>query len=315
MPIVIDTGSVAQTGTDPSSLVRQFQVAPRATWTGPAGEVYQLADFEAQGLITTARPTGLGAIGRTFTTDPMPSGGEMVRFVSEGARTIGWPLYLGDDDEPTFRSLRRALVRSFLSSAKATTPGMLTIYFPDGEARSITCHYVDGLQGNESSQYDGITSDNVVVQLLCPDGAWTDATPINVRFTYDPGGDFLSPFPTISPAVVGDVIPIFNGGDKTAWPTFTITGPASSLYAGNLTTRRSWTFGGTIDPDNPLTIVTRPPFASVLDNTGNRIGEMNWPGAKLWGLAPGLNELQITLAGAQRTSVVQMSYQRRYETF
>src|SRR5690349_10541601 len=67
----------------------------QATWTDPDGEVYQLTDISPElGWFTTQGPSGWWATPIELVTDPLPRGGEQVRYIRVNPRTIIWPLHV-----------------------------------------------------------------------------------------------------------------------------------------------------------------------------------------------------------------------------
>jgi hypothetical protein len=97
-----------------------------------------------------------------------------------------------------------------------------------------------------------------------------------------------------------------------AWPEWTITGPASEIVATNHTYGQSFTLTYDLDAGETLTITTQRP--TVRGPAGeNLAGSLNWPEAYLWALAPGLNDIEFEVTGANTGTSISLAYHPRYE--
>jgi hypothetical protein len=142
-----------------------------------------------------------------------------------------------------------------------------------------------------------------------------------VHRSYDDGVDFLDPFPSVSSSQVLGATTVNNPGDVIVWPEWTVTGPASLVTFTRDDTGEEFV----LDPDataighgallagEQVTITTDPPRVRYEDGS-NWVGALNWPGAVLWGLAPGDNGVSFQLDGSSTGSAVDMTFHPRYET-
>lgn len=281
-----------------------------ATWTAPTGEVYPLSDnSDVRGYFTTFGVAGWGSTPFEYVADAASRGGEIVRFVRSQPARITWPLHIWGDTHMQFIERFRMVRRAFLATAHRGEPGYLTVARPDGSARKIAAFYEDGFSGEAGQMH---RSANPVLTLYCPDGAWTDVEAVTLTRSYAPAVSFFSPFLTVSSAAVLGMTSLDNTGDLPAWPVWTINGPMTSLIATNLTTSQSFTLTSTLTLGQSITITTDRP--TVRDNAGhNIVGSINWPAAQLWGLEPGINEVNFQVAGASTGTSITLSFNARYE--
>jgi hypothetical protein len=282
----------------------------RATWTDPRGTQWQLSDDgEDSSWFTTFGISGWGARPYEIVVDPLPRGGDTVRFIRANSARITWPLYISGATNVEFRDNYRALKRAFVSTAHLQQPGQLSVAYADGTARQIDCFYEDGFGGEPGENW---VFAKPVLTLFAPDGYWRDVMPVTLVRTAVTGNPFFDPFPTISSSQVLGASTLTNAGDVEAWPTWTVTGPMTELTAENLTTGFAFTLTTTLLVDEQLTITTGQP--SVIGPTGtNLVGSLNWPDAYLWPLVAGDNEVQFTVGGSGDGTKIEMTFYPRYE--
>lgn len=313
MPVILSPSSAPPSG--PGSQFPDVGFAS-ATWIDPQGNRWPLTDTNpSRGYFTlSAGVSGLGAAPITLTTDDYPRGGVKVRHIQPDPRVVVWPIHVYGDSHTEFLGRWRQLARAF-SNTKRYGPGWLEISRPDGSRRRISAYYQEGFEGL-GSQGSGIISDSAVLSLYCPDPYWIDPDAVLIHREYAAAAtSFFSPYPTVSSSqVLGDTTAV-NPGDETAWPTWTITGPASAITATNNSTGESFV----LTPTSALTsgqkvfITTDPPTVRYQDGS-NWISKLSWPDAVLWGLLPGLNNVTFTLSGSNTGSAVDLSFNSRYET-
>jgi len=287
-----------------------------ATWTDPTGAVWPLTDTDPNvGMFTPGGPAGWMGIKYEIVTDPLPRGGESLRFIRAQAGRLTWPLHInGDNASGEVSSIRfqdrwRAIRRAFTMTLHRSTPGVLRVTWADGTVREIDCYYEEGFggAGGENHIYA-----NPVLTLYCPDGYWRDPVQIVESRSFQVGASFLAPFPTVSQGQVLGSSTIDNPGDVDAWPTWTITGPADVVTATNLTTGHSFMVSKSISAGQLIIITTdRPTVRGPLAE--NLISTLNLPDAYLWPLQPGLNSVDFAVAGAGTGTAIQLAFNARYE--
>lgn len=290
-----------------------------AVFYGPDGTEWPLTDDQHGWFTVADGVSGLGAAPVDLTTDAHPRGGARLRHVQPQPRTIVWPLHVWGDTHMEFLTRWRQLARVFTSTLR-DGPGTLEIARPDGGRRRIACYYQEGFEG-QGSRGTGIVSDTAVLSLFCEDPYWVDPVPVVVHREHAVGEDFFEPYPSVSSSQVLGATVVHNPGDVLVWPTWVISGPASLVTFTNADTGEAFE----LDPDaaaighgnllsgEQVTVTTDPPRVRF-ENGDNWIGSLNWPGAVLWPLRPGDNEVTFQLDGSGSGSAVDMQFFPRYET-
>ena len=283
-----------------------------ATWTDPDGQVWQLSNTSDEvGYFTTAGIAGWGANPIEIITDPLARGGEEVRSIRAHPRRITWPLHIYGDTHLEFLTRYRNLLGAFTRTTHRRAPGILRVARPDGvqAAREIECYYEDGFGGEAG---EGWLSASPVLTLMCPDGYWRSTAPIVHRYAYTPGRLFLHPYPSLSSSrVLGDML-IDNPGDIEAWPVWEITGPATAITATNPQAGGGFTLTYPLAAGETVVITTNRP--TVRGPGGiNLAGALSWPGAMLWPLLAGRNQVTVQVAGADDGTSVTLTFQPRFE--
>lgn len=296
-----------------------------ATWIDPLGREWPLSNTsEELGWFTTNGPAGWGSTPIELVTDPLPRGGEQVRFIRSKPRRLQWPIYIGGRDHAEYTRRRREITRAFTMTTQRMAPGWLRVARPGGAgtARQIACFYEQGLEGGESG--DDHLFSKPVIQLFCPDGYWSDTEPIPVEATFAAPAEtsFYSPFITVaSSKVVGggegdDPIDITNPGDVEAWPMWVLTGPLSKLTAENVTLGTRFALEYPLGPGQQIVITTnRPTVRGPGDSNFSKYVDWFSPEpTELWPLIDGVNQVRFVVDGAGDGAGVKMTFTPRYET-
>ncbi|MEV0608133.1 hypothetical protein AB0I61_17380 [Polymorphospora rubra] len=288
--------------------------AAQATWHAPDGTMWPLTNWSA-GWWTLDEVSGLGAVPITLSTAPAPRGGARVQRITDEPRLITWPLHVWGNSHTEFLDRWRRVGHAFTQTS-LLGPGILVISRPDGTAREIEAYYQDGWFDQPGA---GHTYDDAVLTLFCEDGYFRDREPTRIVREYAVAGDFLDPYPSISSGqVLGDTV-IQVGGQAMAWPDWTITGPASLITATNTTAGTGFVLNPDWDGDGPLLdgqtvrITTDPP--TVRGPAGEIwTGALVRPGARLWGMLPGPNQVVLQIDGAGDGTRIELTYKRRWQT-
>ncbi|MBU8549797.1 phage tail family protein [Streptomyces sp. Babs14] len=287
------------------------------TYVDPTGRRWPMTDLTADWYTLADGVSGLGAAPYELTADPHPRGGSRLRHVQPQARTIVWPLLVRGTDHLKFTANWRDLARAFTRTLREG-PGWLEVARPDGSGRRIAVYYRDGWDGRGQTA-TGITWDSAVVTLWCEDPYWLDVQAQTVHRETGTGVDYLAPYPSVSSSQVLGATTVTNPGDVEVWPTWQITGPATSITFTRSDTGQAFTLDMAATPHGALlagetvTISTDPPRAR--SGTGeNLVAGLNWPEAVLWSLPPGETAVVFQLNGAEAGSAVDLTYYPRYET-
>lgn len=282
-----------------------------ATWTDPTGVEWALSDTDPElGWFTPPGPAGWNATTYEIVTDPLPRGGENIRFIRSKPARIVWPLYIYGDSHLAYVQRLRAIKKAFTMTVHRRTAGTLRVTrTEDGSAREIDCFYESGFEG-EAGQ--GWLSSTDAITLFAPDGYWRDTTPVSTVHSYIPGEDFLDPFPFVSDSLALGEVELDNPGDVDAWPTWTITGPMTAVTATNITTGYEFSLLYTLSAGQQATITTFQP--SVRGPSGENLSHnLTWPNSYLWWLAPGSNAVVLNVSGGDVGTSVELTFHPRYE--
>ncbi|PAK25785.1 phage tail protein [Streptomyces sp. alain-838] len=287
------------------------------TYVDPTGRRWPMTDLTADWYTLAEGVSGLGAAPYELTADPHPRGGSRLRHVQAQARTIVWPLLVRGADHMAFTANWRDLARAYTRTLREG-PGWLEVARPDGSGRRIAVYYSDGWDGRGQAA-TGITWDSAVVTLWCEAPYWLDMQAQTVHRETGAGVDYLAPYPSVSSSQVLGATTVTNPGDVDVWPTWQITGPATSITFTREDTGQAFTLDMAATPHGALlagetvTISTDPPRAR--SGTGeNLVAGLNWPEAVLWSLPPGETAVIFQLNGAEAGSAVDLTYYPRYET-
>lgn len=281
-----------------------------ATWTDPAGTVWNLTDISPDlGWFTTQGPGGWGATPIELVTDPIARGGEQLRYIRVHPRTITWPLHVWGDTHQEFVERYRQLLRAFTSTTHRQAPGILTIARPNGKKRQIYAYYKEGFEGEPGENW---LFANPVLNLWCPDGYWTDTEDTQISRSQPIASNFFSPFITVgSSRVLGDT-QIDNPGEVEAWPRWVVTGPMTKLTATNITSGQRFALTYPLTAGQQITITTQRPMVRGPGDV-NLTGYLDWPAAVLWPLLPGTNQVNFSVDGAETATRIDMGFRARYE--
>lgn len=282
----------------------------RAVYVAPDGVEWPLTGpHTLHGWLTPPGPAGWGAAPISIVSDPRATGGDQVRHIRSSARRINWPLHVYGDTHEQFVTRWRALIAAITMTTHRMAAGALRVERPDGSARQIDVFYEDGLQGAAGEAW---LSANPVVTWYCPDGYWRDTTPMTVERSHSPGASFLGDYPRISSSRVLGTTDVVNPGEVTAWPTWTLTGPATSLTAVNHTLGQQFALSHSLGAGETVTVTTFPPTVRGPGDV-NLVDSLDWPDSQLWPLAPGVNSVEFLVGGATTGSMVEMAFYPRYE--
>lgn len=293
---------------------------PTVEWVDPTGVVWNLSDPENLPYWVLPGIKGLGAIPVAHTTSPRSRGGVTVRHTQPQSRRITLGIYTEASDgvHDTHVGLWRQLGIA-ITSTRYRGPGQLRITRPDGSARQIDCLYEAGWDSEDADL--GIVQDVAVVTLLCPTPEWRDVDEVTVTNQYTSGSvSYYSPYLSVASSLALGQTTISNAGGVDAWPSWTITGPASSITATNHTTGESWTLNpnasaighGDLVGGETVTVVTDPSAVTGPDGS-DWYGALGW-GSVLWRLVPGDNEIEYNVTAAASGTSLTMAFTPRYET-
>ncbi|MFI2663284.1 phage distal tail protein [Micromonospora carbonacea] len=277
-------------------------------WIDPAGVEWYL-NPPGRDLFSLNAVTGYGLTPIAIQSRPAARGGVQVTGVRRQARNLTWPVRIRGKTHLEFLQRWRDLAESF-ALTMWDGPGLFRLVRPDGTAREVLAYYQSGWEGEPGQ---GQTEDTPTLSLFCPDGLWRDSQPITLSRAYGETVDYLDPFPNISSGDVLGATEMTNPGTVEAWPTWTLTGPATQLVATNNTLGQQFTINYALSAGQTITITTDP--GRVLGPSGEMLGgALQRPGSTLWRLRPGVNDLEFTVAGSGPGTTITVTFYPHYNT-
>lgn len=232
------------------------------------------------------------------------------------------PIIIRDPDRNNLLAKRRQFAAS-VSPVNGSGLCTVTSAWPDGSSRSIDCRYVDGLEaGAQGPGEYGVTTMKYNIRFIADDpyfygprqflGPYSLGVSSRTELPI-PGADTF--FEVVTSPFIGGGISVNVLGDVAAYPVWQFNGPYSQIIAQNATTGKSWTITySAATNSNLLTISTAPSNSYIVDEFGiNRWSSLT-SGNQLWSLINGTNILNISLTGADGTSVATLSYTPLYES-
>lgn len=305
----------------PGNPVQELDI-PKATWVDPRGNEWPLTQPDAYPWFTTRGVSGINSASPlSITSDDQPRGGTTVRHIQPGSRSIVWPLLVEGPTHSQFLQHYRELMRAF-TMTRRYGPGRLIISRPDGTSREIDAYYQEGWADTPEGS---MRWELVALMLYCPSPFWRGRTAVRDQRTYQGSQlpSYLSIFPQVATArSLGQRSTVVNPGDVEAWPTWTIRGPMESVQAINHTLARSWSLSATAFRGSPLalgetvTVTTDPArvIGPAIDGYTGWAGALNWPGAELWPVDEGENDVEYIAVGGGAGSEIELSFLPRYES-
>ncbi|MFK0231213.1 phage tail domain-containing protein [Streptomyces sp. NPDC090303] len=297
-----------------------------ASITGSAGEGeeipltgFQSASWPA--IVLQPGASGLDVPPFEIHMDDSPNlDGSMFRGVRAAARQILLPVFIYGIDRKTLRDFKRRLAAALNPK---NGPAVLTLMEQDGIPRRIHCHYVGGMEGNESSDAAGFTWVSYGIQLVALDPWWHGDTSEVIRWSFGSAQPFLGqllPLKLSEGTHADGTLTIDNPGDIEAWPVWTITGPLKSLkFTGP--DGSSWGIpaqpGGAdaLANGRTLTVDCRPGYKTVLDDQGGNYFPRLSASPSLWSVPEGTSTVKAELVAGSGTPTVKVEISPRYTTY
>lgn len=311
MPILVAPSIVSpDVPVDGPPWPQRINETPQISFTDPGGAVTMLTDWE-RGWAVQPGAKGLDMPAYAMAQDESPGiDGYAVRQVRAQGKTIALPVaFWMNDSRAAYLQRRRQFIRS-LNPKRG--PGTLTLTQPDGETRTISVYYTDGMEGDESLDAAGQRWCINVITFAAPSPYWLGPE-VAAEWRNAASGTFFPLLPvTVGDSQVLGAVTYDQDGDDDAYPVWTITGPATAITLSNTTTGESLTLTRTITSADTVVIDTRERRQTALLNAVTNL----WPDlsstSSLWALAPGINELTLAVTSSTTTTRVAMSYQPRY---
>lgn len=282
----------------------------QVTWTAPSGDTVDLTDADAGYMVLGEGTRGLRSVEYELSSAKYAGiDGETVTALRANAGTPTLGLLVYAEDEDAFRDRARRL--RWLTRPKAGL-GTLSVRNAAGEARSLDCYCIAGLEGDEDNALDGSWW-KLALKFYAPDPWWRGDS-VTVNYGLGTPASFFPIFPTTlsSSSVAGSFTVDLSMADAPSYPVWTITGPGSSLVLTNTTTGKVVQVNATLTAGQTVVIDTRPGRQSVrLGDGTNLMGSLASDPA-LWPLIEDVNTVTVALTGASSASRISCTYAPRY---
>jgi hypothetical protein len=213
-------------------------------------------------------------------------------------------------------------VRRQLMAAISPKRGECTIVssYPDAGRRSIKGRYDSGMEGEEGKGAYGVTIMKYGLRFIADDPYWFGDS-VTTSWGSDavtrtelpiPGADTF--YEVVTAAHVLGQATLFNPGDVDTYPIWTFTGPFSGITLTNNTSGKTLTLThSAASGADRIVIDTTPGNTSIVDEAGVNQWAGLTAGYSLWPLVPGVNDIDIAVAGTGTATTASMTYRPRYE--
>jgi Siphovirus-type tail component, C-terminal domain len=178
----------------------------------------------------------------------------------------------------------------------AAGEGTLTVVDGPSPGRYLVCAYEAGLE-TLTEEY-GQPLELAVIGFRAGDPYWHDA------------GVITRDLPIVEPSATTVVT---NTGDVDAWPVFTLTGPATSIWIINDTTGLKIGIGGAPFVAGDVIVVdTRPGHKTItINGTGDGFSRLT-SDSTFWPLIPGDNSVTVNFTGSTVASTSAFDWSTRW---
>jgi hypothetical protein len=295
----------------PAILTPLSTVETEYTLVGVDGISHALT--EAVGYIVTARPDGQWGPDVDFVESVVPGrNGAYLRTVNVPPSDIDLPVFILGETHAQRISRSRQLA-GWLNPARGDVT--LQISGSSGASRGLTGRG-QLIAGGERWP----TGERFTLALHAHDDPyWSDTDETTATYQVDQDavtwvGRAWVPFRVQSSAIFNTTT-VLNDGDVDAYPSWTITGPGSSISLVNVTTGKALPLSVTLGAGEVITVTTDPGTGGVVaDEHGEpRAGIVPFA-ASFWALVPGSQSIQVEMADATEDSSVVLAYRRRWLT-
>ena len=283
----------------------------------PDGNDWDLSDYTmSKGYICSAIG-GIEGLPVSMQTIPLLDGTAIPNLYIPQPGTITLVILLSrpaSDSENDYYSLLDTATRAFYNRRNdVPKPGYIQIQRPDGTTRQVAVYTTSGLNTPDTV---GISNHTVLsLTLQTPDPFWEDLAKQQIVFTVSNVAGIL---PVLPIGLTGGTIignnTVVNGGNATAWPVWTITGPGKPTMQ-NLTSGRKWSLNTSIPTGQVVQVITKPGQQMAVNTTtsANIWDQLVLSSLRdLWPLMSGPNQLSIVMAGSSVSTSVGLSWTNRW---
>lgn len=288
----------------------------RWSWVSASGEPLPLS-YTPGSAVMVPRDAVVGHMAapvEVFSSSLSGLDGAVYRGVRYLPREVGMRLRLLASTSTQWHDTVDTLGRVFDT---AGGDGLLLAARGDGQVRALRCRYIAGLESPESGD-PGVRMTGVFVVQLRAFDPWWYGEPQTLVFQQQTVAPFLPgpPFEVMPTELAGSPTVITNPGGVASWPTWTVTGPASSATftsgSRTFTLRLSLGEGETVTVDCDPRV---PVGTTIRDGSGaNLWGVVSDDYPDLWPVPAGESTVVAALGGASEASRITMSFNPRFRS-
>lgn len=264
--------------------------------------------FDSSNYVLTSGLRGFGIPITEVRIDPSAGDGGIWRSSRRGIREMDLPVVIFGNTRDEVQTKLRRLSRLLQDRNGATR---VTVTYDDESSVYLDAHYVAGAE----SQYGDDGQSHFirwVITLQAPQPFWQTADEQSFTIGVGSTGRGLLPLLTklrVSSSQTLGIVVVDNVGDVTIKPRWEITGPVQNIQISNGT--QTFSFPGSIYTGETYTIDTAT--GQVTDQNGTNVyGELG-SAPKLFGLAPGINNISVIGTDASPDTQIICYYSPRYE--
>ena len=285
------------------------------SYIDPDGTEWNLSDVSVRDGFVCSGIAGIEGIRTAMQTVPLLDGTAYPNYYIPQPGSINVAVLVShplDGDENDYYTLLDRVVRAFYTRRnELPAPGYIVIQRPDGTKRQVAVYTSSGLDTPEVGIHDTLYS----LTLDTPDPSWYDQQANQLLYVIpnSPGILPLLPVRLSSNYIIGATT-IFNTSGAASYPTWTMTGPGTPTMK-NLTTGRTWSLNTPVPSGHIVQVVTKPGQQSVVDITSsaNMWDNLVLSGTRdLWQIVPGLNSINIAMAGSSLATTVGLTWRNRW---
>lgn len=285
------------------------------SWFDVTGNEWPLLPM-ASNYLAIIGATGLYGIPANIITQDVPmQPGTTEKYVQLLANQLSIPLLVRAGSESDLDAARRALKYAMQPNRGV---GKLRHTANDGTVREINCRLAHGFEGDESQGNRAPGMVLLPLQFFAADPYWYDTNYIAQTFAVSAGTPFFGPSNALlpihlSPSGIASSASIENNGEAVAWPVWVLSGPMTAATFTNNTTGDVLTLTTTLTAGQSVTIDTSLGQKTVTREDGSKHFEYVSATSTLWGLAVGINNINVAVTGTGAGTLLTLQYKRRYE--
>jgi len=288
-------------------------MAEQISWTSADGtQTIDLSDEKSGYSVLADGTRGLRSVTYEMATSRYAGlDGTTVDAVRASANEPSLGLIVRAESEAEFRARTRQLIHAMRPQAGE---GLLTVRNESGEARTLSCYCVGGLEGDEATNVTMAGSWwRLILKFYAPSPWWQGETR-SISFGLGAPVNFFPIFPmTLSPSDIQGMFTVdLSDMDSPTYPQWTVVGPGSSLLLENQTTGRKIQINASLGDGESMLIDTRPGFQTIRRGDGTNLMGSLASDPALWPLIEGVNRVSAQLVGATSASRILGAFRPRY---